>query len=93
MDQPHPLPHPFDLPADDAAALVKRERPELGEDGKPTGVLVDVAVRPDEVFANRLHGDVLVVVTTDGEKLSARIDLAKLEAAAGEPKAKPKAAK
>ena len=71
MDQTHPQ-HPMDLPADEAAKLVKRLAPELGADGKPTGKDIEVEISADEVFANRIRGDVITVVTTAGEKLTGK---------------------
>lgn len=76
MDQTHPQ-HPMDLPADEAAKLVKRLAPEFGADGKPTGKDVEVEIGADEVFANRVRGDVLTVVTTAGEKLTGKAPKAK----------------
>jgi hypothetical protein len=75
-----PLPqHPMDLPAEQAAKLVKRIAPELDKEGKPTGKDIEVEVKADEVFANRVRGDVLTVVTTDGQKLTGRVPKAKAE--------------
>ena len=71
MDKPTPQ-HPMDLPAEQAAKLVSRKAPELGADGKPTGKDADVPIQADEVFANRVRGDELVVVTTSGERLVGR---------------------
>lgn len=68
MDKPTPQ-HPMDLPAEQAAKLVKRLVPEIGKDGKPTGETVEKEVGVDEVFANRVRGDEITVVTTDGQKL------------------------
>lgn len=76
MDQTHPQ-HPMDLPADEAAKLVTRLAPEFGADGKPTGKDVEVEIGADEVFANRVRGDVLTVVTTAGEKLTGKAPKAK----------------
>lgn len=53
-----------------AAKLVKRQVPEIGEDRKPTGKLVDQAIRPDEVLDFAVRGDELTVVTIAGEKLT-----------------------
>lgn len=61
--------NPMDLPAAEAAKLVRREVPEVGKDGKPTGKMVDKAVAAAEVFAVAVRGDVVTVVTTDGRKL------------------------
>ncbi|TXT23891.1 MAG: hypothetical protein FD134_1860 [Gallionellaceae bacterium] len=54
----------------DAAKLVKREVPIVGDNGKPTGKMRKVEVGADEVldFAVRDDGAV-VVVTVDGKKL------------------------
>lgn len=61
--------NPMDMPAADAAKLVKRQTPELAEDGTPTGKLVDAAVQPDEVFAVRVRDTGVTVITTRGERL------------------------
>lgn len=53
-----------------AAKLVVREIPELGKDGKPTGQVKSVPVRPDEVLDCKQYEDRVVVVTTDGRKLT-----------------------
>lgn len=53
-----------------AAKLVKRQVPEIGKDGKPTGELVDQAIRPDEVLAFVVRDDEVTVVTIAGEKLT-----------------------
>lgn len=58
-----------EMTAAQAAALVKREAPELDKDGKPTGKTTRIAVSADEVFAFRDYGDRVVVVTVDGHKL------------------------
>lgn len=71
MDKPNPQ-HPMDLPAEQAAKLVKRLAPEIGTDGKPTGRDIEVEIGADEVFANRVRGDVLTVVTPSGEKLTGK---------------------
>ncbi|MFN3987587.1 MAG: hypothetical protein ACK4KV_19020 [Rhodocyclaceae bacterium] len=70
---------PMDLPAADAAKLVRREVPEVGKDGKPTGKLADKAVAPDEVFAVAVRDQLVTVVTTDGRKLSGTLPAAKAE--------------
>lgn len=77
MDNPQQP--PMDLTAEQAAKLVKRLAPELGADGKPTGKEVEVEIGADEVFANRVRGDVLTVVTTAGEKLTAKAPKGKAE--------------
>lgn len=71
MDQSHPQ-HPMDLPAELAAELVKRLAPEFRANGKPTGRTTEVKIGADEVFANRVRGDVITVVTTSGEKLTGK---------------------
>ena len=71
--------HPMDLSAEQAAKLVKRTAPELDKEGRPTGKDVEVALNADEVFAHRVRGDVLTVVTTDGQKLTGRVPKAKAE--------------
>ena len=76
MDQSHPQ-HPMDLPAEQAAKLVFRPAPELGEDGKLTGRDVEVPIGADEVFASRVRGDVITVVTTSGEKLTGKAPASK----------------
>ena len=78
MDKPTPQ-HPMDLPAEQAAKLVKRLAPEFGADGKPTGKDTEVEIGADEVFANRVRGDVITVVTTSGEKLVGRAPKGKAE--------------
>lgn len=55
-----------------AAALVKRTVPVLDAKGKPTGKTREVRVGADEVFAYRHYGDRVVVVTTDGQKLTGK---------------------
>lgn len=57
------------MTAAEAAKLVKREAPVVGEDGTPTGKVKPVALDPREVFAYRDHGDHVIVVTVDGQKL------------------------
>lgn len=74
-----PLQQPMDLPAAEAAKLVKRVVPEIGDDGKPTGKDIQIAVKPSGVFANRLRADVLTVITTDGQKLITVLPPAKAE--------------
>lgn len=76
MDKPTPQ-HPMDLPAEQAAKLVSRKAPELGADGKPTGKDTEVEIGADEVFANRVRGDVITVVTTSGEKLTGKAPASK----------------
>lgn len=76
MDQSNPQ-HPMDLPAEQAAKLVKRLAPEFGADGKPTGKDAEVEIGADEVFASRVRGDVITVVTTSGEKLTGKAPASK----------------
>lgn len=61
--------YPMDLPAEVAAANVKRPMKKAGRDGKPDGEMSEVAVSADEVLSCRVIGAALVVVTTDGQKL------------------------
>lgn len=58
-----------ELSAAEAAKVVKRERPVIGADGKPTGETEAVAVTEDEVFCWSLRGETVTVVTIDGQKL------------------------
>lgn len=58
-----------ELTAAKAAAMVKREVPVMDAKGKPTGKTRMVAVKADEVFACKDHGDYVNVVTVDGRKL------------------------
>ncbi|HYE35499.1 hypothetical protein [Methylocaldum sp.] len=60
---------PVELTKAQAAALVFREVPELGDDGKPTGKVAQKRVTADEVFAFSDYGTHVVVVTVDGRKL------------------------
>ncbi|MFT3758988.1 hypothetical protein [Thauera sp.] len=69
----------MDLPAAEAAKLVKRLVPEIGEDGNPTGKDVGVEISASDVLSCRVRGDVLVVVTTAGEKLTAPAPKGKAE--------------
>lgn len=62
-----------ELTAAEAAKKVKRQVPEVGEDGKPTGELKDVKVGADEVFAWAVRGERVIVVTTDGQKLEGKL--------------------
>lgn len=65
----------MDLPAAEAAKLVKRPVPKLGKKGEPIldenglPVMDEVAVGEDEVFANAVKDGVVTVVTVDGQKL------------------------
>ncbi len=61
---------PKEMTATEAAKLVSREVPAVGKDGKPTGEMTKKPVRADEVLAFRDHGDHVVVVTKDGQKLT-----------------------
>lgn len=72
---------PMDLSAADAAACVKRSTPELDDEGKPTGNDKAVAVKANEVFANRVRDGVVTVVTIDGVKLQGKAPAAKGKAA------------
>lgn len=59
------------MTAAEAAKLVKRQVPEIGKDGKPTGEMIDQAVKASEVLDFKDNGDEVVVVTRDGQKLRA----------------------
>lgn len=65
--------NPMDLPAAQAAKLVKRQIPEADEDGNPTGKMKPVDVDADEVFACRVRDTVLTVITTDGVRLTGAV--------------------
>lgn len=52
-----------------AARAVWRHRPVYGEDGNPTGETEAVPVAEDEVLSFALRGNVVTVVTIDGQKL------------------------
>lgn len=69
-----PTPTPKKLTAAEAAKQVRRATvvPEVDKDGKPTGntKTKHVAVKPEEVLDFKDHGTHVVVVTTDGQKLS-----------------------
>lgn len=58
-----------EMTAADAAKLVCREVPILNK-GVPTGETKEVAVKTSEVLSFRDYGDCVVVVTTDGQKLT-----------------------
>lgn len=60
---------PMDMPAAEAARLVRREMPELGRDGRPTGRRIERAVLAVDVFAVAVREGQITVVTTDGQKL------------------------
>lgn len=62
--------HRMDLAPAEAAKLVKREVPELGKDGKPTGKSVEAPIKADEVLACAVRGSAVTVVTIAGEKLT-----------------------
>lgn len=70
---------PMDLPAAEAAKLVKREEIELGKDGKPTGKVTEKPITAREVFANVVRGDAVTVVTVDGRKLHGTLPPPKAE--------------
>ncbi len=74
---------PMDLDAADAAACVKRTVPELDEDGTPTGKEKAVAVKPAEVFANRVREGEVTVITIDGQRLTGKAPAAKTPADKG----------
>ena len=76
MDENTPQ-HRMDLPAAQAARLVKRTAPELDKDGKPTGKEVEIAVKPAEVLACAVRGTTVTVVTIDGQKLTGEAPPAK----------------
>lgn len=63
-----PAPGKKALTAADAAKAVKRLVTAQDKDGKAT--IKEVAVKADEVLSFRDYGTHLVVVTTDGQKLS-----------------------
>lgn len=60
--------NPMDLSAAVAAKLVKREVAEAAKDG--TARMVKVAIDPDDVFACRVRGEDVTVITTDGQRLT-----------------------
>lgn len=59
---------PQGLTKSDAAKLVSRPVPVIGEDGKPTGKTKDQPISEKEVLSFKDYGDRVVVVTTDGQK-------------------------
>lgn len=63
---------PAALTPEQAAKAVRRKVPEI-KDGKPTGQTALQAIRPDEVLASVVRGNVVTVVTISGEKLSAEL--------------------
>lgn len=70
---------PMDMPAAAAARLVRREVPELGRDGKPTGKMVECPVSAVDVFAVAVREGQVTVVTTDGQKLFGELPAGKAE--------------
>lgn len=58
-----------EMTAAEAAKLVFRELPAIGKDGRPNGETKREPVKAGEVLAFRDHGDHVVVVTKDGQKL------------------------
>lgn len=62
-----------ELTAAEAAKAVKRQVPEIGKDGKPTGEVKAVPVKADEIFAWAVRGDRVTVVTNDGQKLEGKL--------------------
>ena len=73
VDQDTPdqdTPEVAEMTAADAAKCVCREIPILNEQGKPTGKDKQIAVSAKEVLSFRDCGDSVVVVTTDGQKLT-----------------------
>ena len=58
-----------ELTAAEAAKAVKREVPALDKDGKPTGKTKLVDVAENEVHAWAVRGELVIVVTVDGQKL------------------------
>ena len=76
------------LTAADVAKLVKREvvevvidpktkQPKLDEHKRPVTRTVEVEVKADEVLDFVVRGDVVTVVTTDGQKLTGTVPAAK----------------
>jgi hypothetical protein len=59
-----------EMTAADAANLVVRGIPVIGKDRKPTGEVKRAPVKASEVLSFRDCGDSVVVVTTDGQKLT-----------------------
>jgi DNA-binding LytR/AlgR family response regulator len=70
-------PTPKKLTAAEAAKQVRRETvvPVVDKDGKPTGEtkIKQIAVKAEEVLDFKDHGTHVVVVTTDGQKLSSAL--------------------
>lgn len=67
MDQNQTKP---EMTAAEAAELVVREVPVLDKAGKDIGEVEEVAVKASEVLSFRDYGGHVVVVTTDGKKLT-----------------------
>lgn len=63
-------PKDTELTAAQAAKLVFRDVPKMGEDGKPTGETKKAAIKADEVLSFRDYGTHVVVVTVDGQKFT-----------------------
>lgn len=59
-----------EMTAADAAKRVFREALVLNKEGKPTGETKQITVKASEVLSFRDCGDTVVVVTTDGQKLT-----------------------
>lgn len=59
-----------EMTAADAAKLVSREVPIFDKEKKPTGETKQIAVKANEVLSFRDYSDRVVVVTTDGQKLT-----------------------
>lgn len=53
----------------DAAKAVKREVPVFDKDGKPNGETKAIKVAEEEVLDWAVRGNVVTVVTVDGQKL------------------------
>jgi hypothetical protein len=69
--------HPMELEAAEAAKLVGRDVPELGEDGLPTGKMSRQPLEADEVLAVRVRDHVVTVVTVAGERLTGEVPAAR----------------
>jgi DNA-binding LytR/AlgR family response regulator len=72
MSEAEKTPQKKEMSAADAAKLVRRTVTvtETADDGTVTTRTKTVAVKADEVLAFRDYGSHVVVVTTDGQKLS-----------------------
>lgn len=55
----------------------KTKQPKLDEDKRPVTDIAEVAVSADEVLDFVVRGDVVTVVTTDGQKLTGTVPAAK----------------